>query len=136
VSGGPIYISDNPAEPTDTALLSRTLGTPCLQSLLPVRESLFSSPAAPDLLRLFNENRCSGVVFAANVFGAEWSGGKYAQTTPPKTLSSTVSPRMVGMRERRAWSGMSSKCALDSKRAAHNALRAARRIKRPVQNAI
>ncbi len=103
ISGGPIYISDDIAKGMpNAALLTKVVGPdfrytyPPLSSLLPTRESLFQSYDDTELLRLWNVNSISGVLFVANVHGVTWGqDGGYVQTGERKTLTSDISFDMI-----------------------------------------
>ncbi|KAK3257512.1 hypothetical protein CYMTET_33404, partial [Cymbomonas tetramitiformis] len=101
VSGGPVYVSDKPGQ-HDAALLKR-LVLPCgglLRALLPgrpTRDCIFTDPLrdSTSLLKVWNVNRCNGVVAVFHLQGSSWDRDqrKFVQhDVDPDQLSTEVSP--------------------------------------------
>jgi hypothetical protein len=81
-----VYTSDRP-EQQDLSLLSKVCDDrsrifPCLQNCLPCEDSLLEDSLAGGLLKLWNVNRCNGVVGVFNIAGCDWSqeANDYIQT--------------------------------------------------------
>ncbi|KAL9255683.1 putative galactinol--sucrose galactosyltransferase 2 [Drosera capensis] len=100
IGGCPIYVSDKPGNHNFNLLKKLVLPDgSVLRALLPgrpTRDCLFSDPArdGKSLLKIWNVNKCSGVVGAFNCQGAGWC--KIAKTTrihdaSPGTLTTSVS---------------------------------------------
>lgn len=105
ISGGPIYVSDKPGN-HDFDLLKKMVlpDGSVLRARLPGRptaDCLFTDPARDgvSLLKIWNMNRCGGVLGVYNCQGAAWSEAErknaFHQTTDPAAITGYVRGRDV-----------------------------------------